>query len=81
MPASQPSEAVTGTVQVRVAWAVALVTVALVALGVALLPSQEWRLSLEFVSRAVGNSLFIVACSVVGLLIVSRRPDLFPSSR
>jgi hypothetical protein len=74
MPASQPSETVTRTVQVRVAWAVALVTVALVALGVALLPSQEWRLSLEFVSRAVGNSLFILACSVVGLLIVSRRP-------
>jgi hypothetical protein len=74
MPASQPSETVTRTVQVRVAWAVALVTVALVALGVALLPSREWRLSLEFVSRAVGNSLFIVACSVVGLLIVSRRP-------
>jgi hypothetical protein len=74
MPASQPSETVTRTVQVRVAWAVALVTVALGALGVALLPSQEWRLSLEFVSRAVGNSLFIVACSVVGLLIVSRRP-------
>jgi hypothetical protein len=45
-----------------------------VTLGVALLPSQEWRLSLEFVSRAVGNSLFILACSVVGLLIVSRRP-------
>jgi hypothetical protein len=74
MPASQPSETVTRTVQIRVAWAVALVTVALVALGVALLPSQEWRLSVEFVSRAVGNSLFILACSVVGLLIVSRRP-------
>jgi hypothetical protein len=50
---------VTRTVQVRVAWAVALITVALVVLGVALLPSQEWRLTLEFVSRAVGNSLFI----------------------
>jgi hypothetical protein len=74
MPASQPSETVTRTVQVRVAWAVALVTVALVVLGVALLPSQEWRLTLEFVSRAVGNSLFILACSVVGLLIVSHRP-------
>jgi hypothetical protein len=74
MPASQFNETVTRTVQVRVAWAVALVTVALVALGVALLPSQEWGLSLEFVSRAVGNSLFILACSVVGLLIVSRRP-------
>jgi hypothetical protein len=49
-------------------------TVALVVLGVALLPSQEWRLTLEFVSRAVGNSLFILACSVVGLLIVSHRP-------
>jgi hypothetical protein len=44
MPASQPSETVPRTVQVRVAWAVALVTVALVALGVALLPAQEWRL-------------------------------------
>jgi hypothetical protein len=33
MPASQPSETVTRTVQVRVAWAVALVTVALVALS------------------------------------------------
>jgi hypothetical protein len=74
MPASQPSDTVTRTVQVRVAWAVALVTVALVAVGVALLPSQEWRLSMEFVSRALGNTLFIVACSVVGLLIVSRRP-------
>jgi hypothetical protein len=59
MPASRPSETVTRTVQVRVAWAVALITVALVVLGVALLPSQEWRLTLEFVSRAVGNSLFI----------------------
>jgi hypothetical protein len=74
MPASQPSETVTGTVQVRVAWAVALVTVALVVLGVALLPPQEWRLTLEFVSRAVGNGLFPLACSAVGLLIVSRRP-------
>jgi hypothetical protein len=45
-----------------------------VVLGVALLPSQEWRLTMEFISRAVGNSLFILACSVVGLLIVSRRP-------
>jgi hypothetical protein len=54
--------------------AVALVTVALVVLGVALLPSQEWRLTLEFVSRAVGNGLFPIACSLVGLLIVSRRP-------
>jgi hypothetical protein len=84
MPASRPSETVTRTVQVRVAWAVALITVALVVLGVALLPSQEWRLTLEFVSRAVGNSLFILACSVVGLLIVSpparqcRRLDLRP---
>jgi hypothetical protein len=43
-------------------------------LGVALLPSQEWRLTLEFVSRAVGNGLFPLACSLVGLLIVSRRP-------
>jgi hypothetical protein len=74
MPASQPSERVTRTVQVRAAGAVALVTVALVVLGVALLPSQEWRLTMEFVSRAVGNSLFILACSVVGLLIVSHRP-------
>jgi hypothetical protein len=74
MPASQPSETVTRTVQVRVAWAVALATVALVVLGVALLPSQQWRLTMEFVSRAVGNSLFILACAVVGLLIVSRRP-------
>jgi hypothetical protein len=74
MPASQLSETVTRTVQVRVASAVALVTVALVVLGVALLPSQEWRLTMEFISRAVGNSLFILACSVVGLLIVSRRP-------
>jgi hypothetical protein len=74
MPASQPGARVTRTVQVRVAWAVALVTVALVVLGVALLPSQEWRLTMEFVSRAVGNSLFILACSMVGLLIVSRRP-------
>jgi hypothetical protein len=74
MPASQPRETVTRTVQVRVAWAVALVTVALVVLSVALRPSQEWRLTMEFVSRAVGNSLFILACSVVGLLIVSRRP-------
>jgi hypothetical protein len=74
MPASPPSETVTRTVQVRVAWAVALATAALVVLGVALLPSQEWRLTMEFVSRAVGNSLFILACSMVGLLIVSRRP-------
>jgi hypothetical protein len=74
MPASQPSETVTRTVQVRVAWAVALVTAALVVLGVALLPSQEWRLTMEFVSRALGNTLFILACAVVGLLIVSRRP-------
>jgi hypothetical protein len=56
MPASQPSEPVTRTVRVRVAWAVALVTVALVVLGVALLPSQEWRLGLEFVSRAVATA-------------------------
>jgi hypothetical protein len=74
MPASQPGETVTRTVQVGAAWAVMLVTVALVLLGVALLPSQEWGLTMEFVSRAVGNSLFILACSVVGLLIVSRRP-------
>jgi hypothetical protein len=75
MPASRSdSESVAGAVQVRVAWGVMLVTVALVALGVALLPPQEWRLTMEFVSRAMSNSLFIVACSMVGLLIVSRRP-------
>jgi N-terminal 7TM region of histidine kinase len=43
--------------------------------GLILVPAQEWRLTLEFVLQTAGNGLLILACSVVGALIVSRRPD------
>ena len=42
--------------------------------GLLLVPAQEWRLTLEFVLEVAGNGLFILACSAVGVLIVSRRP-------
>ena len=68
------SKAVTSTLQVRVARAILFVTVGLVALWPLLLPASERRLTMEFVSRVVGNGLVTLGCSVVGVLIVSRRP-------
>jgi hypothetical protein len=65
---------VTGTRQVLVAQAVLFTSVGLVVLGLLLVPAQEWRLTLEFVLEVAGNGLFILACSAVGVLIVSRRP-------
>jgi hypothetical protein len=49
-------------------------TVGLVALSLVLLPTQEWRLTLEFALQVAGNGVFILACSVIGFLIISRRP-------
>jgi hypothetical protein len=46
----------------------------LLALGLILVPAQEWRLTLEFVLQTAGNGLLVLACSAVGVLIVSRRP-------
>jgi hypothetical protein len=65
---------VTGTRQVLVAQAVLFTSVGLVVSGLLLVPAQEWRLTLEFVLEVAGNGLFILACSAVGVLIVSRRP-------
>jgi hypothetical protein len=65
----------TGTLQARTAWAVTFVTVALLTLSRALQPPQEWRWTVDFITAALGNALFILACAGVGLLIVSRRPD------
>jgi hypothetical protein len=65
---------VTSTMQARTAWAVMVVTVVLLALSRALLPGQEWRLTVEFITASLGNALIILACAGVGLLIVSRRP-------
>jgi hypothetical protein len=65
----------TSTLQARTAWAVTFATVVLLAFSRALLPSQEWQLTVEFITAALGNALTIVACAGVGLLIISRRPD------
>jgi hypothetical protein len=65
---------VTSTLQARTAWAVMFVTVVLLTLSRALLPGQEWRLTVEFITSALGNALLILACAGVGLLIISRRP-------
>jgi hypothetical protein len=62
------------TRQVTLARALLFVTVCLVATGLILLPAQQWRLTAEFAFQVVGNGLFILACSAVGVLIVSRRP-------
>jgi hypothetical protein len=65
---------VTSTQQARTAWAVTLITVVLLMLSRVLLPEQEWRLTVDFISAALGNALIILACAGVGLLIISRRP-------
>jgi hypothetical protein len=52
---------------VLVAQAVLFTSVGLVVLGLLLVPAQEWRLTLEFVLEVAGNSLFILACSAVGV--------------
>jgi hypothetical protein len=64
----------TRTRQVQVMQALLFATVGLLALGLVLLPAQQWRLTLEFVYQTAGNGLFILASSVVGVLIVSRQP-------
>jgi hypothetical protein len=51
-----------------------LITVVLLTLSRVLLPGQEWRLTVDFISAALGNALIILACAGVGLLIISRRP-------
>jgi len=58
---------VTSTPYVRVAWAVLVMTVGLLALGLVLLPQDRW-LTLESVSQLVGNGLLGLACSAVGIL-------------
>jgi hypothetical protein len=76
LQASEPAVAtVTSTLQVRAAWTVTLVTVVLLALSRVLLPPKEWRLTVDFITAALGNALIILACAGVGLLIISRRPD------
>jgi hypothetical protein len=65
-------EQVTSRPYVRVAWAILFITVGLLVLGL-VLPQDRW-LSLESGSQLIGNGLLIVACSAVGMLIVSRRP-------
>ena len=67
--------AVTSKRQARTAWAVTCVTVALLILSRALLPGQEWQLTVDFITAALGNALIILACAGIGLLIISRRPD------
>ena len=64
----------TGTLRARTAWSVTFVTVVLLALSRVLLPGQEWRWTVEFITASLGNALLILACAGVGLLIVSRRP-------
>jgi hypothetical protein len=63
---------VTSTPYVRVAWAILCMTVDLLVLGL-VLPRDRW-LTLESGSQLVGNGLLMLACSAVGILIVSRRP-------
>jgi hypothetical protein len=63
---------VTSTPYVRVAWAILCMTVILLVLGL-VLPRDRW-LTLESGSQLVGNGLLMLACSAVGILIVSRRP-------
>jgi hypothetical protein len=65
---------VTSTLQTRTAWAVTFVTVVLLTLSRALLPGQQWQLTVEFITAALGNALLILACAGVGLLIISRQP-------
>ena len=65
---------VTSTQQARTAWAVTFLTVVLLTLSQVLLPGQEWRLNVDFITAALGNALIILACAGVGLLIISRRP-------
>jgi hypothetical protein len=50
------------------------VMVGLGVLGLGLLPAQEWQLTMDFVGQVAGNGLLTVACSAVGVLIISRRP-------
>jgi hypothetical protein len=64
-----------GNLSLQACRAVLLATVGLLALGLILVPAQEWRLTLEFVAQTAGNGLFILASLAVGALIVSRRPD------
>jgi hypothetical protein len=72
---SEPAVAtVTSTQQARIAWAVTFLTVVLLTLSRVLLPGQEWRLNVDFITTALGNALIILACAGVGLLIISRRP-------
>jgi hypothetical protein len=66
---------VTSTRHARTAWAVTLVTVVLLAFSRLLLPPEEWRLTVDFITASLGNALIILACAGVGLLITSRRPD------
>jgi hypothetical protein len=66
-------EQVTSTPSVRVAWAILVMAVGLLVLGLVLLPRDRW-LTLESGSQLVGNGLLMAACSAVGILIVSRRP-------
>ena len=65
---------VTSTQQARTAWAVTFLTVVLLTLSQVLLPGQELRLNVDFITAALGNALIILACAGVGLLIISRRP-------
>jgi len=51
-----------------------LVTVILLALSRVLLPPQEWRPTVEYITASVGNALLILAYAAVGFLIIWRRP-------
>jgi hypothetical protein len=51
-----------------------LITIVLLTISRALLPGQEWRLTVDFITAALGNALIILTCAGVGFLIISRRP-------
>ena len=74
MPGSGAGEQLTSTPQVRVAWTILFMTVGMMVLGLGLLPAQEWQLTTNFVGQVAGNGLLTIACSAVGVLIISRRP-------
>ena len=60
-------------VQARVGRGAVLVTIVLVVLSIAFIPPQDGQQSTAMVAAA-GNGLFLLACALVGLLIIQRRP-------
>jgi hypothetical protein len=59
----------------RIAWMAASMTITLLALGLVLFPGTSGLSTAEYVAGQFGNTLLILACSTVGLLIVSHRPS------